>query len=78
MPGGLDVDLTHEQFSSEELISDARIIDRPAGPPRRCREQYDLLRARVLARLGLPNQPVERVDTEGTESGMYGCRRATR
>lgn len=44
----LEVDLTREQFGPDEVVTGARVLDRPAGPPRRCREQYDLLRHRVL------------------------------
>jgi hypothetical protein len=29
-------------------------VQRPPGPPKRCREEYDLLRDRVLARLTVP------------------------
>ena len=54
LPGGLDLDLTREQFSAGEVVTADHIKERPAGPPRRCAEQYDLLRSRVFARLGLP------------------------
>ncbi len=47
----VEVDLTREQFRPEEIVTPGRTLDRPAGPPRRCREQYDLLRQRVLAHL---------------------------
>lgn len=50
---GIDVDLTRDQFRFRpgEPAPEARVVERPAGPPRRCREQYELLRDRVRARL---------------------------
>jgi hypothetical protein len=51
---GLEVDLTREQFRPEEVVVGGHVAQRPPGPPRRCREQYDLLRRRVLARLSSP------------------------
>lgn len=50
--GGVDVDLTREQLRPEEVLTPGTVVKRPAGPPRRGREQYEILRARVLARLG--------------------------
>jgi hypothetical protein len=49
---GVEVDLTRDQFRPEEIVLAGRSIERPPGPPGRCREQYELLRSRVLARLG--------------------------
>jgi hypothetical protein len=46
-----EVDLTLEQFRPDEVVTAGRVIERPPGPPRRCHEQYDILRARVFARL---------------------------
>jgi hypothetical protein len=69
LPGGFDVDLTREQFSAEELVGEGQTVDRPAGPPRRCRGQYDLLRGRVLARLGIPDQLLERTGAGGSGRG---------
>lgn len=64
--GGLDVDLTRVQFRPQRRVVDGQtvveperivvggeVVVRPSGPPRRCREQYELLRDRVMARLGL-------------------------
>lgn len=51
LPGGTEVDLTREQFAPHELVGEPRVLERPAGPPGRCREQYELLRARVRERL---------------------------
>jgi hypothetical protein len=64
LPGGLDLDLTREQFSADEVVTAGRTIERPADPPGRCREQYDLLRRRVFASLGIGTpKAVERPDT---------------
>lgn len=48
---GLEVDLTRDQFRADEEIVGADVVQRPAGPPKRCRDEYDLLRGRVLARV---------------------------
>ncbi|MER6114618.1 hypothetical protein [Streptomyces sp. NPDC001743] len=47
---GTDIDLTREQFAAEEIVSGGTVIPRP---PRivRLREEYELLRDRVLERL---------------------------
>lgn len=50
---GLDVDLTREQFRPEELVVGGEVVIRPPDAPRRCREEYELLRDRVMARLSL-------------------------
>lgn len=49
---GAEVDLTLGQFGAEETVVSGQVVPRPAGPPRRCRTEYELLRDRVLARLG--------------------------
>ena len=49
--GALDVDLTRRQFTDGEQIGPGRAVTRPAGEPRRCQEQYALLRRRVLHHL---------------------------
>lgn len=48
---GVEVDLTRDQFGPEESVVGAEVVARPAGPPKRCREEYELLRSRVLAGL---------------------------
>lgn len=53
--GTVDVDLTRGQFRPHEVVMRGRVVVRPPGPPKRCAEQYDRLRSRVLARLG-PDQ----------------------
>jgi hypothetical protein len=53
--GAVDVDLTRGQFRPDEVVMSGRVVVRSPGPPKRCAEQYDRLRSRVLARLG-PDQ----------------------
>ncbi|WJK36035.1 hypothetical protein [Solwaraspora sp. WMMA2065] len=50
--GVVEIDLTRDQFGPHERISSGTVVDRPDGPPRRCREQYETLRTRVLKQLG--------------------------
>ena len=51
LSGGLQVDLTAEQFQAGEVVQAPRVVERPPGPPRRCAAQYMLLRERVFAAL---------------------------
>lgn len=48
LPDGTEVDLTAEQFLPEEVIVNGQVVTRPPDAPRRHREQYELLRDRVL------------------------------
>jgi hypothetical protein len=48
---GVEVDLTREQSRPDEEVVGGEVVRRPAGPPRRAREEYELLRDRVAARL---------------------------
>ena len=50
---GVEVDLTRGQFRPDEVVVGGVVIERPPGDPGRCREQYELLRDRVMARLSL-------------------------
>lgn len=52
LPDGREVDLTRQQFDAGEQVQDGRTVVRPPGPPRRCAEEYALLRERVLRALG--------------------------
>jgi hypothetical protein len=52
----VNVDITREQFRKGETITEGEIADRPAEGPRRCRQEYELLRTRVLTRLNLPTK----------------------
>jgi hypothetical protein len=50
LAGGIEVDLTREQFTDGERIGAPSVAPRPpGGRPARCADQYDLLRNRVLA-----------------------------
>lgn len=49
LPDGTDVDLTRDQFASDEIVTAGAVVVRPDGPPKRCREQYELFRSRVFA-----------------------------
>lgn len=51
LPSGEELDLTREQFSSDEVVQAPRAMGRPPGPPVRCAEQYRLLHERVLGTL---------------------------
>ncbi|MFF1835600.1 hypothetical protein ACFVXE_15535 [Streptomyces sp. NPDC058231] len=44
---GVEIDLTREQFGPEEIVSGGTVVPRPAEIVR-LREEYELLRARVL------------------------------
>ncbi|MGB9376093.1 MAG: hypothetical protein WCB04_01110 [Mycobacteriales bacterium] len=44
---GSEVDLTRGQFSADEVVQLGAPVERPPGPPGRCREQYLLLSERV-------------------------------
>jgi hypothetical protein len=45
---GTEVDLTLDQFRAGERVLPGRVVVRPPGPPRRCADEYQLLRDRVL------------------------------
>lgn len=51
LPDGTEVDLTADQFRPEEVVSVGQVCPRPPDAPRRCREQYELLRSRVMGAL---------------------------
>ena len=53
LPGGVEIDLTAEQFSPDEQIQAPQVIESVQTPPSRAAEQYLLLRHRVLGALGL-------------------------
>ncbi|HVK24270.1 MAG TPA: hypothetical protein VM677_23190 [Actinokineospora sp.] len=53
--GGIDVDLTRDQFRPDETVTAGRSVERPSGAPKRCREQYETLRDRVAACLAQPS-----------------------
>ncbi|MFB8024594.1 MULTISPECIES: hypothetical protein [unclassified Streptomyces] len=47
---GVEIDLTREQFGAHEIVSGGVVVERPPEIVR-LREEYELLRARVLERL---------------------------
>ncbi|MFI5532123.1 hypothetical protein ACIA8O_26670 [Kitasatospora sp. NPDC051853] len=50
---GVEVDLTREQFAPHELVTEGTVVPRPPlAEWRRLRPEYELLRTRVLERLG--------------------------
>ena len=55
LPDGSDVDLTGDQFRPEEQVVGGTVVVRPPDGPRYHREQYELLRRRVLASLATPS-----------------------
>jgi hypothetical protein len=49
---GVEIDLTREQFGPEEIVTAGVVVPRtPAASWRRLREEYELLRSRVLENL---------------------------
>lgn len=59
LPSGVELDLTHEQFQDGQSVTAARVVPRPPGPLPRRREEYLLLRERVVEHLGhLPGPAV--------------------
>lgn len=49
---GVEIDLTREQFGPEEIVTAGTVIPRPPVTEwRRLREEYELLRGRVLEKL---------------------------
>lgn len=56
MPGGLELDLTRDQFMpSESLINTRRVTNRRNASATAGEQAFQLLRTRVLASLGLPS-----------------------
>lgn len=49
----VEVDLTREQFTAEEIVGPGVVIAR--GPLTRMRQEYELLRGRVLGELAVPS-----------------------
>ncbi len=59
LPDGTEIDLTREQFASNEVVQEPRIVRRPAAAPKRGAEQYLTMKHRVLTTLATP-------ETDGT------------
>ncbi|HWG27875.1 MAG TPA: hypothetical protein VG296_27420 [Actinospica sp.] len=51
LPDGAEADFTDDQFFPDEVVANGNVVHRPPDAPRRYREQYELLRERVLAGL---------------------------
>jgi hypothetical protein len=56
LPDGSEIDLTADQFRPDEEIVGAQVIVRPPDAPRYHREQYELLRGRVLESLAAASE----------------------
>ncbi|MEU0280818.1 hypothetical protein [Streptomyces sp. NPDC006195] len=55
---GIEIDLTREQFGPEEIVTGGIVIPRPPVTElRRLREEYELLRDRVLEKLNRQSAP---------------------
>jgi hypothetical protein len=52
LPGGVEVDLTRDQFGPEEILTVGVALARPTAPMKRGREEYETLRRRVFEALG--------------------------
>ncbi len=58
LPTGIELDLTREQFRLGQVVGEPRVVERPPGRTRWRWDEYLLLRARVVERLGqLPEPP---------------------
>jgi hypothetical protein len=55
-PGGLEIDLTREQFAPHETVTGGTAVERP-GRIVRLAAQYETLRGRVLATLAAGDRP---------------------
>jgi hypothetical protein len=52
LPGGVEVDLTRDQFGPGEILTAATAMARPTTPMKRGRQEYLTLRGRVFEALG--------------------------
>ncbi|WP_189131410.1 YunG family protein [Wenjunlia tyrosinilytica] len=48
----VEIDLTREQFEPDEVVTNARLIERPRGPLGRREREYEELRRRIADLLG--------------------------
>jgi hypothetical protein len=72
LPNGSEMDLTLRQFQAGERVLTGRVVVRPPGPPRRCAEEYQLLRDRVVLRLAergvtVPSNGSENLDASSSQ-----------
>jgi hypothetical protein len=57
LSGGVDIDFTRDQFTVDEVVLQARVIQRSSPPrDRRANVAYLLLRGRVFNELGIPTE----------------------
>ncbi|MGH3713821.1 MAG: YunG family protein [Micromonosporaceae bacterium] len=56
LPDGTEIDLTREQFTEGEVIGTPTSVTPPPTAPTRCRDQYNVLRRRVLEAVGELNR----------------------
>jgi hypothetical protein len=49
--GGVEIDLTRDQFSPEESVGEPDVVDRPSDKPLRIQAEYEVLLHRVNRRL---------------------------
>lgn len=68
LQGGLEIDLTRDQFANDHVVGEPRVVVRPPEGPRAHVEEYRLLHRRVSAALGLVRH-VERADSSSAETG---------
>jgi hypothetical protein len=73
----VEIDMTREQFSAEEIVSGGVVIARaPASTWRRLREEYEILRSRVQesrgAGLGWPRRHRQATAPPGSRSCRLG------
>jgi hypothetical protein len=65
LPGGVEVDLTREQFGPEEILTAVVALARPTTPMKRGREEYETLRRRVFEALGRDGSTGSTADGRG-------------
>ncbi|MEV4397838.1 hypothetical protein [Nonomuraea sp. NPDC049607] len=56
LPDGTEIDFAGDQFHPGEVVVNPQVQQRPPDAPRRCREEYELLRHRVVTALS-PSLP---------------------
>ncbi|MEV6140187.1 hypothetical protein AB0L63_29910 [Nocardia sp. NPDC051990] len=57
LPTGVELDLTRDQFRLGQVVTAARVVERPSGRLPRRWDEYLLLRQRVIGRLGHLPEP---------------------
>ena len=53
LPDGTEANLPRDQYASNEVVQEPRIVRRPAGLPKRAAQQYVTMKHRVLIALGI-------------------------